>query len=149
MIETYENHAQVAREVLSSEERKEKKRRIKRVEITNQEGKGLLGISVGKSVILPLSIDRSSETFLNAMAEKNLETIGNDTLAPFYGACRFLRLPYSVKTDGIYADGDFFGTTVGLHLHPNGSIITEREFVKTLKDILSERGFRLSVGKAV
>lgn len=142
----YENHAHIARRILFFEASEEEKRDVRRITLESGEGKKLLGILVGKSVIIPLSVDQSSDGYLNDMAKENLEVVGTDTLAPIYGACKMLKMLYAHKVEGIYADGDFFKRNVALHLHPNGSIITKDDFLERVSSILNKRGWRLATG---
>lgn len=146
---TYENHAHIARRALFFDETENTPLGVRKITVESNEGKKLTGVFVGKSIIFPISVDLSSDNILSEMAKENLEVIGTDTLAPMYGAFRILGLANMNNVEGVHADTDFFGTIIGVHLHPNGSPTTEEEFLAKVIKILNDRELKVNVGDKI
>lgn len=121
----------------------------KRIEITRRDKRKLAGVLVEKSVFIPLQAARDSEE-LDRVFRENLAVLGNIQATGIADAVsKFLEMPLHIGVDGIYTDGDSIGNTAGLHLHPDGRVSTQKEFLNLLKKVLAPRGLKVSVKKSL
>lgn len=147
----YERYANTARRFLFPREGDTNRPTAgNQVTIVNNEGEILEGVLVEKSIVIPLSLDRSSESYLNSMAEKNLSTVQKISSSdPAHRACTFLGFNVLQNINGISAGPDFFGTHVGVHLYPANGVETQKEFLDSLREVLQEKGFAISLGESL